>query len=564
MGCPTGTIIQITTESGMDERKTGPVESTASAFAVASGAMTTLPFIGQYARASQKVFSSIERWASLFGFSYPTDNNYPSRVKNEPFQNEANTIGMDTGKRITLDPMQELTVDPRIVGSNEDETTIGYLCSVPTLLDTFQWRAADIPNESLLFSTIVVPNMNKPFTNMAGTYVQPTSMGFATRPFQFWRGDITIRCEVIASKFHKGKMVVWFEPNVAQAAINTALYQPNKKYSLIVDIEETQDFEICINWANAKPWAQMPTPLQGENATGQITDLVSYFELANGFLGIMPITPMVSPDDSTIQINVYAFSTNMVVNQATQNFPLDISEESGTDPTSNSATCFGLNPTGASMTHITEQYFGELPASFHALLKRFWTTQIMTASQVNPQAGQASFNIIPVVTPTPVVDTTYIASNLFNYLRLAYLGMRGGMRKRFRALGIPNDICGHIKIHLDTPLTSEGVDSFNFVSFTETSERFDGTVTFVPHTNGGVEYEIPFYSNNLFALSQSTDPFPTGVDYTVNNYVSRKYDVVFDCKNTAATLSVTIVEETATGEDFMFLRYVAPVPYSHV
>ena len=89
-----------------------------------------------------------------------------------------------------------------------------------------------------------------------------------------------------------------------------------------------------------------------------------------------------------------------------------------------------------------------------------------------------------------------------------------------------------------------------------------GTVSFVPHTNGGLEAEIPFYSPNLFSYSFADNLIgdnPLG-DMSVSWY--KRYICQFESMD-GSVGGVKFIEETATAEDFMFMRFMGAPCFSN-
>jgi len=81
---------------------------------------------------------------------------------------------------------------------------------------------------------------------------------------------------------------------------------------------------------------------------------------------------------------------------------------------------------------------------------------------------------------------------------------------------------------------------------------------FKPSVNSGLEVELPYYSPNLFSFTCHSDdvgPQQAGESYTkwVRNYVAK-----MEMKNTVGT--GYFCEDTAAGEDFMFIRFLGS-PY---
>jgi len=567
LGVATGTVSTITTEAG-DERKTGPIEAIASNALKLSVVAEKIPIIGPYAKASSIVLVGIQKLAALFGWSYPTMNTAPNRMKNEPFQNAAQVIGHDTGQRISLDPRQELTIDPRIVGVDEDELSFSYLASKHSLLDTASWPSGTAPMTSPIWYAAVHPKAAVPYQGTTYKTYQPTTLDYIVTPFQYWRGDLIYTFEIVCSNFHRGKIGVYYEPNTSQQVLIDTNPDMNKRFMKIIDIQQTRTFEICVNWATSKNWLLNTTTGNGMVGTSLINPS-SFWGIANGYIALIPFSYLESPDNSSIKINVYVHSDNMLVNCLIGNLPTNrllgqcLTSEAGL-PGDEEVTCFELNPSGASTDGITLEHFGEIPLSFRPLIKRFTTTNIASYGADSSPQKVVSYTglVIPPLIPSMTSSSTAYPPSLLSYLRYAFLGFRGGLRKRFRFTNInPNMEASQVKVQFNPPsytsyipytnvYTTPGVGTSNLI----------GTLTFVPQTNGGIEFEIPYYSNNYFQWSCSADPF-NNANSNLESYGIRNYTITYD---TGSTNAFSAVEETAAGEDFTFLRFIACPPYAQV
>jgi hypothetical protein len=322
---------RIQSEAGSDERKTGPVERVATSAAAVLGALSVIPYIGPAAKASSMIASGLGMLASLFGFSYPTMNNEPMRVKDYPYSNGAQCIGYDTGLRVTLDPKQELTIDGSVVSSDMDEMTIKYICERESLLAVFTWDPDNIALGANIFECPVTPYLYATVPIGADLAVQPTTLAYAAQPFEYWRGSITFRLEIVCNHFHRGKLAILWEPNIHQQALISAELDINKQYTKVIDIQETQDVSFTVNWARSKAWLHAPTTFPEVGFLP--VDTSDYESFSNGYLSIVPFNTLQSPDGSSISINVYVSSSDMNFNQLTSlHLPgdlIDISPESG-------------------------------------------------------------------------------------------------------------------------------------------------------------------------------------------------------------------------------------------
>jgi len=567
LGAPTASHVEITTEADFDERKVGPIERLSSQAAQVASALMSVPILQPYALASKMMLGGLSRFAALFGWSKPVIDKLPAYVKNEPFRNGANVIGVDTCKRITLDPKQELTVDGRFLGDGTDEMSISYLADIATYWETFTWQDSDT-SLTPIFTAIVNPAMATIlYDDPIAYFYQPTALYFATMPFNFWRGTITYRFDIVCSAFHRGKIAVIFEPNIAQLTLINSSLSLNKQFVRIVDIQETQSFEVCVEWAHCREWAQTATSLASVSMVNPTSgQALASSLLANGYITVVPYTELQSPDDSDVYVNVFVHSEDMQVNHLTYDkLPTDrrvpveellIEEEEKFElesDTSQDVSCDELNTSTAVASLIAYDHFGERPISFRALLKRYVHTSRSSLTATSATQTTAHF-LNPIFPPN---RWAYGATNtnpmdLLSYLRYAYVGERGSLRKRLSLYGLyTSNVYNQLKVLLGEVGSSEAPAVSLIVAPAQATLR--GTVTFVPHTNGGIEVELPYYSPNLFSFSFANDLVGTNPTDDMNPSWVRTYLVNVELHST--TTGLYLVEETASGEDFGFYRF---------
>jgi len=587
LGTNTATRIAITTESGVirkgrvkDERVAGPVEVIASRVAQVSRALTSVPLIGTFAEASTIMADSVRAVAAIFGWSKPVLLQSALRVKHEPFQNGAVTIGTDTATRIVLDECQELTVDPRVLGSSEDEMTIDHIASRNSYLKTFTW--ADTDDAMAPIAEIQVCPIAGTVLSGTKLWVQPTACSFAAAPFYWWRGDMTYRFDVVCSAYHRGKLAFAYEPNAHQESLDvTDVLNLNKKFIRIIDIQETQTFELTIPWAHHRAWARVPSPALITTGTA------SMYTFLNGYIFVVPFTELQSPDSSDISINIFVRCDNLQVNGFTSVnvptyrstitgggglAPMDGSADLGDDSkeitaesgdmsmdncvTSVPITNLDLNPSTADNSRICEEHFGEQPLSFRALIKRYVQCRnvaVAADSQALPKAYHITSTILP---PSQMpYNGTHTGFDLFSYLRYAYVGIRGGVRVRPKVTWASNmQVNQQVKVSLSVPGTSQ-TETQSVVLNGSNGCFPEGTATFIPTTNGGIEVELPFYTSNLFLLAflETWTPsgYPEGV-FSQDFY--RLFKFVIEPGATTVT-ACRFVCDYAAAEDFSFLRF---------
>jgi hypothetical protein len=401
----------------------------------------------------------------------------------------------------------------------------------------------------------VHPRLETIMTNSLDWWYQPTAMAFATRPFAYWRGTITFRFEIVASSFHRGKIAVFYEPNLSQASIINAGLSTNKQFLKIVDIQETQTFEVDVEWARPRAWAAAPAA--ASTTYYGTTIAVTAPTEKNGYIGVVPFTRLQSPDTSDVAINVYVYSKDMMVNFLTADLlptMRKVRTESGV-MTTDEIKSDSLNDASSVPDDACLYHFGERPLSFRSLLKRY--VQTNTYSFVdNASATIRGLNLTAPIFPNNclIVGATSVTGswNLFSYLRYSYVGIRGSVRKRTRFVGTYNvSSTSQERVSLlpaAVPAATTGA-----ASSVTWPNALEGTVVFVPASNGGIEFELPYYSNNLFAICFSDD---YRGDMNTDEYIPRwpqSYRIVKEVNG--AYTNAYYVEDSAAGEDFCLLRY---------
>lgn len=565
IGVPTGTQLTIVPNMSKqrDERIIGPVQRIASSMYTVSQALESVPVIGIYAKASTMAFGAMKSVAALFGWSAPLIMTPPSRVKAEPYQNGAACIQSDTGQKISFDPKQELNISAEYVGIFKDELVIKDLCEIKSYLTSFTWTAVANPTTNL-YNLVVHPQLSVGVTGTtAGNRsVVPTPMGMIAQAFGAWHGKIHITLEVNCTAFHRGKLLILYDPNLAQFANVVANVNLNKQYTHVWDIQETQRYTICVDWNFYRAWASTlgGADFYNKLSGSTLTPSSALYEAANGFLAIFPFTKLQSPDGSDVQINIYVHGEDMMFNRPTAAFlpsRRNISYNSSKEVSNIDETCIAITKSEIDNKGISSHFFGEQPISLRSLLKRFVTNVSLGGGSVaSNTTSSVTLKLYPNDYGRVGVDSTSKIPAFFGYFRQSFLAMRGGMRKR-------------ILIRTDAPVGYNEV-SVNLllenVNPTETIGTSggvrpmlsDGSILFAPNTNTGFEFEIPYYSRNYYQPACEDDPFvPTTGPFTT---ATRGYEVRYTLGGTPTVNNFG--EMSATAEDFQLAYFLGAIPFN--
>lgn len=294
-----------------DEYGEGCVSKPASWVARAATYFENIPIIGPFATATKIGAGAISSIASLFGFT-----NVPVIADTNPMRQESfpkfasSEIGYPVEK-LTLDPKNELSVDPRIVGlSGTDEMSISYLTQRESWLTKINWTTADAVDATLFYARVNPLLYDNDGATQAKLYMTP--MAYIANMFDAWRGDVIFRFHIIASKFHKGKLLINFDPTAYTAAnIGNTVAVSNIVFTQIVDIGETHDVEFRVPYQMATQFLTLRPSLTAANKGWAVRTVVPSpyppnLLYDNGFLTVRVLNVLTAPvASSDLDIHVY-------------------------------------------------------------------------------------------------------------------------------------------------------------------------------------------------------------------------------------------------------------------
>jgi hypothetical protein len=286
-----------------DEYDEGAVSRPASAIANVASYLTKVPVIGPFARATEIGARAVGSIAKIFGFT-----NVPVIANVHGFQ-PMNAPMLASGhigtpvQKLSLDPKQELSLDPTLHGLHSgDELSIPYIKKKESYVGSGTWATADAVDK-LLFCCRVTPalyqqaNIVNSVAATVGQRVYHTPISYMSQMFYNWRGSLVIRVKIVATKFHKGRLKISYDP---RADITTTNPDVNTVYTKIVDIGEEDDVEIEIPYHQDTPWLLVDKSLTPNwNLTGTLPNRIG---TDNGVLTVRVLTTLTAPASGSIKI----------------------------------------------------------------------------------------------------------------------------------------------------------------------------------------------------------------------------------------------------------------------
>lgn len=559
-----------------DEYSKTPVSDVATAVSKAAGRLTSIPMIGQYARATEMITGAMGKMAKAYGFSRPAVIDDVTDMIPNYYAPMANTDRGDNTTKLTVDSKQELTVDPAVTGAaTGDELTVANIATKQSYLTTYSWTIAN-PIGTLLWNTQVGPLYMR--AQPAGTYSVP-AMSFAALPFMWWRGTIRYRFQIVASAFHRGRLRIVYDPNSIASQDN------NVAYTRIIDLANERDFTIDVAWSQPKTFLRSP-PLNTAfmNAFGPTIAVAKDVVFKNGVLAVYVLNDLVAPIDTgnDIQIITYVSFCDDVEFAVpsdnnlklltykdqgdefdTANAPLDLESKECV------AACLDNDSTML-------VYMGESIPSFRTLLKRYnrqatFRNNSATAGewviqQPNfPPSPGAYLTGINVTATVPAAGTIVNFTNmtLLNYLAPAFLMTRGGLRAKYAysIYGTRSIVNPELARLDDRELGAPEAQNNGTTATNNTNASTFAQARLAQYLTTGMQgftlsyiagqpvisAEFPYYSNRRFDSAKN----PGFITSTITPSGSHRLNVTTDAGANLAFCDKFI----ATGEDFNLILF---------
>jgi len=286
-----------------DEYTEGVISAPATAVANVARTLTHVPVIGKFARATELGARAASDIAKLFGYTNtPVIEDVKMVVPACGPQLASANIGTPVQK-LTLDPKQELSIDPTPFGvSGEDELALASIKKRESYVGESSWATTDAVGTQVFTFRVnpaqsAIVGINNSVPTMVGNRVYHTPIGYYSALFQHWRGGLRLRLKIVATKFHKGRLLVQYDP---RANITSSAPAENTVYTHILDIGEEDDVILEIPYHQDQGWLEVDQSLVtnwtsgSTNAPRQGTD--------NGTLTVRVLTSLTAPSAGSVGI----------------------------------------------------------------------------------------------------------------------------------------------------------------------------------------------------------------------------------------------------------------------
>lgn len=570
----------------------GPVSAPAMGVAKVARALTNVPVIGRFAKATEMGATAIGGIAKLFGFTdVPNIQDVPPMALLAAPHLATSQVSVPF-QPLTLNPKSQITIDPSVHGlAQEDELAIQNIVSKKCFFASTVWTTSNTVGTQL-FNCLINPSTDwagsisqgSPAT-VRGYAIQHTPLSFVCQFFEHWRGDLIFTIKIIKSKFHSGRLRVTWDPMSGNGNVTPPA---NTVYNTIIDLSDRDEYEVRIPWFYQLNYARIRDVSDNIWNTG--SSLTVDPVLDNGVLNISVLTTLAAPISSAdVGILVYVHGgENFEVNN-----PTDLNVSSLFTIQSKDTVEVDFETPNTPSPAPIMKHFGAPVLSLRELARR---SRLMDRIQCPPSTSTAGFRLLKSVQHLPVCagfdpngastanciyqggthTYNFTGNNFIPLLISAYAGVFGSFNYTFV---------------LDTGGTQLGQDIGVYRSNTSknvssSAGSIQGTLTttsslsaarrelsrFTSFDNGGVvssaslnntlQVNMPYLNNFSF---YSTDParvlspsVPSRFD-DGSNRISLVYSAwlkQFTSEETSKR--VTLATYVGAGPDFQVLQWVFP------
>lgn len=575
------------------------VSHTASALGTLAGSLKGIPAISPFATATETGFNMLAKGLAAMGFSNPPMIQDQPAYRPTAFPPLASTEISYPVDKLTVDPKNELSIDPGMIGlDSKDELEIKSLVTRESFLGQGSWSTADAVDK-LLFSSVVHPVLwsYDTLSNVVGTALHLTPAAWTSLLFKNWRGDLIFRFKFVCSPFHKGRVRIAFDPQGTSGGnIITSANTANTVYSALVDLGKDNDVEFRVPYLQAFPFLEvMRTDLTGANwqvspysfGANTFNHREGY---DNGYITLRVATELTAPVGTSsvpILVSVRAADNFELANPGCepvyQNkfsyFPIQSKDVYQTEE-SNTVTLGKVSPAPA---HRYLLNFGENVISLRQLLRRstfvegrqfptpYNSNQIYAFGETVARIPWPyGYNPIGIDSVTALVGVgskpfTYSKMTPLTWVMGAFIGVRGSVNWTINAdaNGIaignftiqrdPSDTANPKYNQYDATSTANGT-GFAAANYLYNRDGSAGMTVTNQLTQAGSSIQVPMYSKYTFESADYTRASGYGT-YDDANKTQFSYNMMLigsaaASQPTLPTANIRVYKYAAIGSDF--------------
>lgn len=535
---------------------------------------------GNFGQALRNGQGLVDTLGDIFGFDYPCRTLQPPKTIS-PVENLAIGKGQSQSQRMAIDAFSMHMLEDDIASESIQAMDISQLCKMPMLISQFSFLSTS-PADSQLFTCPVSPITSASYKNL----FRRTFLSFISNAFVYWSGGIDFDIEVVATRFHSGKLLFAYVPNdvTIPSYVSSATSLPN----VIIDLQQTSKATFKIPYTASTAMKNVLNTLLTspedycDSTIGTLVCFVQntlafasnvapsveiniYISAGDDFKLYVPSHPLYNYVPVPPPAALFRAKKNTILSvNATTSLPLNTTIQSSIQlPPRNALVGPSIIPTSGigidvnkdqqnsttvvlskdDNVSIARKHFGE-DYSLIDIIRRFSLVSYDTLEADSPGVYSS---VIPV---SPYLDgfsgSTAQYDTYLGYFSMIYNAWSGSIRYKIIANSTRDQ---NITMQLYHAPTADLTSTINSLPTLNTAGLANLRTNACQDV--AIECEVPYYSKFNMILTVPSSQ----VDYTTNGYLG----LVINSKDATPPESVSVDVYAAAGEDFRFI-YPRPPP----
>lgn len=429
-----------------------------NAIGSAAAALSVIPVVGTTFSVISQVASGVGSALAFFGWSRPGQSATVSTMTKRYLDNMSNCDVVDFSQNLALSAQQSTDSGTRFLsGPTRDPLAIATIAGIDSFFGVATWLTTAAAG-TMLIEFPVSPFMASvsPTSDFC-----PTAIGAASTFFTSWSGSIIYRVKLVCTVFHKGRLIVYHQPDNILYGVPTGTTEYTTNNCIIdIDSDTCVDFVVTNQqqspilrqrWLVAETAGTAPAGYFVTGATG----VTSYDNYDNGRFVIKVQSPLLAPvagASAYVMVSVRA-GPDFALHDPSGGFWQDsgFRATSGLVPGTNSAPPTSKAPDRCELvaplysSDFREIYFGESVVSLRQIIKRYEFESYVPLYQAATNSNWFQSTISVDVVADPVVINLYdpvaaypasVSAQPFNVILptalsivvACFAGYRGSMR----------------------------------------------------------------------------------------------------------------------------------------
>lgn len=469
-----------------------------------------VPLLSQYALGASWIADRISKVASIFGFSKPTQGDSLQKVVLYNNPAHCNVDGDNDAKTLSFLSKPATIPIKGLAPTAYDEMDFSYVARKYAYFSNKNWSLSDPVGN--LISLSVKPGY---FVTTTASVTHHTPISYVASFFRYYRGSIKFRFKLVKTEFHSGRLQVSFYPT-DESIFTANPYFVNRQ---IIDIRETNEFEVIIPYIARFPWFDAGAGF----GTLNIDILDPLIAPASVSSSITVLQEVAAGDDFEVAIPKGVNAIMKIVAPQSSNFEEKSSNQLSFNIGNSSIVANPINAAAFCM--------GDKISSFRSLLRRFsyvgpnnkTSTSTTRLNTVGIKVLPDCINMSDASTPTELYT-----ADLLSIIAPCYMFMSGGIRIKdvyspsLSATTIPATVY-EPSINLSVNGFSNTIDAskmFSSVAAPLQKSMNEHEVFNFAKNNNSLTVEIPQYTSSLCRNIHDIIVFQGSAPPTYANYIS--------------------------------------------